>query len=76
MLHSNKTGKYVRISFDMNFEKNHLLYYECNVNKGDYLYEFRDAQDGIGEMIMKFDSMEQMNEMLTEIDKYVHVEVE
>lgn len=76
MLHSNKSGKYVGISFDKEFEKNNLLYYECNVKKGDYLNEFRDAQDGIGEMIMKFDSMEQMNDMLPEIDKYVYVEVE
>ena len=66
MLHSNKSGRYLKLHFDPKFER----------EIGDYLHEFRDAQDGIGEMIIKFESIEQMNEMLPHIDDYVKVMVE
>lgn len=75
MLHSNATGHYVRTVFDPDFEKNHLLYWESNAQVGEMVYQFRDAGDGFGELIMRFDSPEQMHAMLPELDNYMNVEV-
>ena len=75
MLHSNATGHYVRTVFDSNFEKNHLLYWESNVQVGELVHKFRDAGDGFGELIMRFDNLEQMQAMLPELDKFMNVEV-
>ena len=42
------------------------------------LYEVhhRDTQDCVGELILKYGNMEQMNEVIENMDKYVHIKVE
>lgn len=76
MMQSNATGKYVRTTFDTNFEQHHLLYWESSLQPGDYVHVFRDAGDGFGELIAQFDNLEQMQEMLPKLNQYINVEVE
>ena len=76
MLHGNETGKYIRTSFDADFERDHLVYWEGSAVPGDDIHQFRDSQDGFGELMMRFDSVEQMQDMIPHLDDYIHVEVE
>ena len=76
MLHANETGRYVRTTYAPGFEQKHLLYIESSVQPGDEVHQFRDAGDGLGEYIVKFDSKEQMLDMIPRLDKFVLVEVD
>ena len=75
MVHSDKTGKFQTISFDPEFEKNHLVDFVNDLNVGDEVHRFRDAQDCIGEFILKYENMDQMFEVIKNIESYINVEV-
>ena len=75
MVHSDKTGKFQTISFDPEFEKNHLVDFVNDLKVGDEVHRFRDAQDCIGEFILKYESMDQMFEVIKNIEKYIDVKV-
>ena len=75
MVHSDKTGKYQSISFDSDFENNHLVDFVNDLKVGDEVHHFRDAQDCIGEFILRYDSMEQMFEVIKDIEKNIKIEV-
>lgn len=75
MVHSDKTGKYQSISFDSDFENNHLVDFVNDLKVGDEVHRFRDAQDCIGEFILRYDSMEQMFEVIKDIEKNIKIEV-
>ena len=76
MVHSNKTGKFQSISFDPDFEKNHLVDFVNDLKEGDEVHRFRDAQDCIGEFILKYENMDQMFEAIKNIESYINIEVE
>ena len=75
MVHSDKTGKFQTISFDPEFEKNHLVDFVNDLKVGDEVHRFRDAQDCIGEFILKYENMDQMFEVIKNIESYINVEV-
>lgn len=76
MVHSDKTGKYQSISFDPYFERNHLVDFVNDLKVGDEVHRFRDAQDCIGEFILRYESMEQMFEVINSIENYINVEIQ
>lgn len=75
MVHSNATGKYDGIEFDEDFKVRNFVDYVTDTKTGDNVHKYRDAQDCIGELILKYDSVEQMNEVIENMDKYVKVRV-
>ena len=75
MVHSNATGKYDGIEFDEDFKVRNFVDYVTDTKTGDDVHKYRDAQDCIGELILKYDSAEQMNEVIENMDKYVKVMV-
>ena len=76
MVHANDTGKFVHIEFDEGFKTKHLVDWVTDIKPGDAVHKFRDAQDCIGEFILKYENMEQMFEVIANIEKYVNVVVE
>lgn len=76
MVHSNVTGLFQSISFDQDFEQKHLVAFVNDLKVGTPVHRFRDAQDCIGEFILKYDSMEQMFEVIKNIENYIHVKVQ
>lgn len=76
MAHANKTGKYVGIEYEENFMKNHLVDYVTDTKIGDPVHKYRDAQDCVGELILKYGNREQMDEVIENMNKYVTVKVE
>lgn len=75
MVHSNATGAFQSVSYDPEFEKKHLVDFVNDLKVGDQVHRFRDAQDCIGEFILKYDNMEQMFNVIKNIESYINVEV-
>lgn len=75
MVHPNVTGKFVSIEFDKVLQ-GHIAHWAPDVKVGEAIHKFRGAQDCIGELILKYDTPEQMNDIIENMDKYVHIIVE
>lgn len=75
MAHANKTGKYVGIEYDETFKQNNLVDFVTDIKEGDPVHKYRDAQDCVGELLLRYDNAEQMNDIIENMDKYVHIEV-
>lgn len=75
MVHANASGKFVSIEFDPEFKEKHLVDWVTDIRPGDPVHKFRDAQDCIGEFILRYDSMDQMFEVIKSIEKYITVNV-
>lgn len=73
MVHSNNTGKYTGLWLAPGFKENHLVEFVTELKPGDLVHEFRDAQDALGEMILRFDNPDQMFHMLENMDDYVRI---
>ena len=76
MVHANQSGRYGGIAFDKTFEAKHLVDYVTDTKVGDFVHKYRDAQDCIGELILKYDSMEQMKNTIEQMDNFVLIIVE
>lgn len=76
MVHANETGQFQSIEFDPDFEEKHLVEWVTDIKPGDVVHKFRDAQDCIGEFILKYDSMEQMFEVIKRIECYINIKIE
>ncbi len=76
MAHANKTGKYAGIEYDGEFQKNNLVDFVTDIKFGDPVHKYRDAQDCVGELLLKYDNTEQMNDIIENMDKYVHIKVD
>lgn len=76
MAHANETGKYAGIEYGEEFKRNHLVDYVTDTKVGDHVHKYRDAQDCVGELLLKYDSVEQMNDIIEHMDKYVHIKVQ
>lgn len=73
MAHANETGKYAGIEYDDNFKKNHLVDFVTDIKEGDPVHKYRDAQDCVGELILRYDNPEQMNQVIENMDQHVHI---
>lgn len=76
MAHANETGKYVGIEYDEDFKRNHLVDFVTDIKEGAPVHKYRDAQDCVGELVLKYDNPKQMNEVIENMDKYVHIKVQ
>lgn len=75
MAHANETGKYSGIEYDEEFKKNNLVDFVTDIKVGNPVHKYRDAQDCVGELLLKYDGAEQMNEIIENMDKYVTIKV-
>ena len=76
MVHSDKTGQFKSISFDSQFEKEHVVDFVNDLHVGDAIHRFRDAQDCIGELILNYADMDEMFDVIKNIEKYIHVQIQ
>ena len=75
MAHSNETGKYAGIEFEKGFLENNFVDFVTDIKEGDPVHRYRDAQDCVGELLLKYDSMEQMDYMIEHMDEFVNIKV-
>lgn len=73
MVHPTETGKYAGTWFDEDFKNNHIVDFVTDTKEGEEVHKFRGAQDCTGELILKYDSEEQMMQIIKDMDKYVKV---
>lgn len=65
ILHSNKSGSFVNLDIDEKIKKNHMVEIDLWIQSGDFINEFNGANDTIGTLILKFDSQNQMDKILS-----------
>lgn len=75
MVHANATGKYDGIEFDEDFKTRNFVDYVTDTKVGDNVHKYRDAQDCIGELILKYGSKDEMFRVIEDMDKYIKVSV-
>lgn len=73
MAHSNETGLYDGIEYQKVFGEKHLVDYVTDTKLGDPIHKYRDAQDCVGELILKYDSQEEMFEVIENMDRYFKI---
>lgn len=76
MVHSNVTGKFQSITFEKEFKDKHLVDFVNDLQVGDEVHRFRDAQDCIGEFILRYDSLDEMFEVIKNIESKITVSVQ
>lgn len=76
MVHSDKTGEFKSIAFEEQFEKAHVVDFVNDLHVGDAIHRFRDAQDCIGELILKYADMNEMFDVIKNIETKINVAVE
>lgn len=75
MAHANETGSYAGIEMDPEFRRSNFVDYVTDTQQGDPVHKYRDAQDCVGELILKYDSAEQMRDIIDNMDRYVRIKV-
>ena len=71
-LHTDKNGKYEDIEFDQTIEK--CIIKKCLYkNPGDIVEYFDNASKVLGIIFLKFDSLEQMQDVLGNINEHINV---
>lgn len=75
MVHAKETGKYAGIEYAKDFKQNNLVDFVSDINEGDVIHKFRGAQDCIGELILKYDSYQQMINIIENMDSFVKIKV-
>lgn len=73
MAHSNETGLYDGIEYDKEFGEKHLVDYVTDTQLGDSIHKYRDAQDCVGELILKYGSQKEMFEIIKNMDQYFKI---
>lgn len=75
-VHSLKDGILKEIKIKPDVKKNHIVENHIIVNSGDRVYAFTGANSTLGILILKFDNMEQMFDMMEHSEKWIQVILE
>lgn len=75
-LHSNRHGRFVRLTINSAFEKKYLLEKEVRVEARDLVEPFAGANTSIGTLFLRTDTRQEMDVILKNIDKYINIVLE
>ena len=73
MAHSNETGLYDGVEYQKEFGEKHIVDYVTDTRLGDKIHKYRDAQDCVGELILKYESQEEMFDVIENMDRYFKI---
>ena len=73
MAHSNETGLYDGIEYSKEFGEKHLVDYVTDTQLGDPVHKYRDAQDCVGELILKYENQAEMFDIIENMDRYFKI---
>lgn len=76
MIYSIESGKYRGIWFDKEFKEKNLLDVYCTAKGGKEVHAYQNTSHSLGTIIFKADSLQQMIDITSHMDKYYRVEVE
>lgn len=74
-VHSLGSGKFKSLKIHPDIEKR-IVKQELIVSPGDYVNAFKSGSDGIGIMVLEFDDIQEMNEKMDQMWRYIEVMVE
>ena len=75
IVHSNMDGAYRSLSIAENIRKKNLIQEDMWVSPGDHVSGFSGANQAIGTLILRFDSIEASRSAMTNISEWLSVEV-
>lgn len=75
IIHSNKTGIFQCLEIDPEFEKKHVAERDLWVEAGDAVHDFTGANETIGTLVLRFDTIEEARKALNQINRYIAVVV-
>lgn len=73
ILHSNKEGVFESIEIEPEFRKKFVVEYDIWVKKGEEIKTFTGANQTIGTLVLKFDTQEQTEEILSHPESWLKV---
>ena len=73
MAHSNETGLYDGIEYGKEFGEKHLVDYVTDTRLGDPVHKYRDAQDCVGELLLRYESQEEMFDIIENMDRFFKI---
>lgn len=73
-VHSLKDGILERVVIDPAIEKNHVVENHLIVKPGDKIHSFIGANSTLGILVMKFDTLKQMLDMIEHADIWIQIE--
>ncbi len=75
MILSTVSGKFEKLWFDEEFEKNNLLDVYCTYNQGDKVTAYQNTSHSLGTILFKANSFKEIKEIAENIEKYYKVVV-
>lgn len=73
-VHSLKDGILKQVVIDSEVEKNHVVEKHLIIKPGNEIHSFIGANSTLGILVMKFDSLNQMLEMIENSDQWIRIE--
>ena len=76
MLHNEKAGRFQAVQINKYFKQNHVIEEEVRVKPNESVEPFTGANTAIGTLFLQFTSHEEMDYMMINHRKYIHVIVD
>lgn len=69
------TGVFESLYIDPVIEKKHVKHVALSVKQGDFVEPFTGANKALGDMFLRFDSREELNEAMNHIDEWMKIKL-
>ena len=76
MIMSHAGGRFRALRFEEEFQRKNLLDVYCTCQPGDPVRPYRNTTDSMGTLLFRADSVEEMEEITGNMDRYYQVEVD
>lgn len=76
ILHANKSGYFKKVEIDAKVKKENLIELDLWVKPGDIVNSFNAANDAIGTLVLRFETLDQLDKRMLAIDDWVSVLVD
>ena len=76
MLHSNISGKFLRIDIDETYEKNNMIDLRTDLKYGDIIKSFSGSDCALGTLLSRFSTYDEMMKKTRNLEQYVRIVVQ
>ena len=71
-----QSGTFKALKIDPEIEKNHVQLIDMTTKPGDFVHPFTGANMSLGDMFLRFDSREQLDETIDRVNEWLTIELE
>ena len=72
----NKSGILKKLWFDNEIQEKYIKHVDLSVRPGDAVLPFTGANMSLGDVFLRFDSREELNQVMAKINSWLHIELE